>query len=184
MLEKLDMPEEIKSEFITLVKRTVGHSVALFVAVDKNRENLSEFLSWPPNIVELNDIKKFSKEYEKKWNAGEGYSYLIIENKTDMIIGSIDAFKIDFENYMAEIGYWLDSDARGHGYMTKALKLLEHYLFKNNIHRIEIKCDAANLKSYKVAERASYEYEGTLKDALYRYGDFHNVRLYSKVIEE
>jgi ribosomal-protein-serine acetyltransferase len=181
MLEKIDMPEEIKSEFITLVKRTVEHSVALFVAVDKNRDNLSEFLSWPPNIVEINDIKKYSRIKEQKWEDKDGFAYLIIENSTNEIIGSIDAFKIDYEHHMAEIGYWLDFEARGSGYMTKAVKLIETHLFLNRIHRIEIRCDATNVKSYKVAERAGYDYEGTLKDAIFRNGIFYDVRLYAKV---
>jgi len=181
MLKKIVMPKKIESEHITLVKRESKHSEGLYEVIDHNRDNLMEFLPWVKETNSVKDIKENSSVREKNWSDGKSFCYLIIENKTDKIIGSIDVISIDYKYHIAELGYWLDYAARGKGHMAEAVKLIEEKLFSEKIHRIEIRCEAVNVRSCRVADRAGYNLEGTMKDAKYRDDDYFDVNIYSKI---
>jgi RimJ/RimL family protein N-acetyltransferase len=55
-----------------------------------------------------------------------------------------------------EIGYWLRTSATGRGVMTQAVRALVDVLAGAGIERVEIHCDAANVASAGVAERAGF----------------------------
>jgi RimJ/RimL family protein N-acetyltransferase len=56
-----------------------------------------------------------------------------------------------------EIGYWMHTDAAGHGRATKAaLALTERGLLVDGIDRMIIVCDEANVRSAAIPERLGY----------------------------
>ncbi len=64
-----------------------------------------------------------------------------------------------------EIGYWLRSSAQGCGYMTEAVRAIaEAALTKWRARRISIWCDATNIASTCVAERAGFALEARLRE--------------------
>jgi RimJ/RimL family protein N-acetyltransferase len=66
------------------------------------------------------------------------------------------------------VGYWIRPDAAGQGHVTEAVRLLSVLAFGPlDARRVEIRCDALNLKSRAVAERCGFTLEGILRqDAL------------------
>jgi ribosomal-protein-serine acetyltransferase len=68
-------------------------------------------------------------------------------------------------NEWAEIGYWIDKDHEGKGIMTESVKALINYGFNElNLHRIQIKCDARNVRSKRIPERLGFKLEGTIRE--------------------
>ena len=64
------------------------------------------------------------------------------------------------------IGYWLRASAVGRGYATEAVRLLVDLAFADlGARRVELRCDARNGPSRRVAERAGFVLEGRLRNA-------------------
>lgn len=84
-------------------------------------------------------------------------------------------------NHKAEIGYWLSEEQNRCGYITKSVQLIENKSFSLGINRLVIAVQKENLPSARVAQRNHYIYEGTLKQALYKYGAFYDEDIYAKI---
>jgi RimJ/RimL family protein N-acetyltransferase len=64
----------------------------------------------------------------------------------------------------ANVGYWLLSEHRGSGYATRAVVLASRWAFRSlDIRRLQLFCEVDNASSQRVAERAGYRREGTLR---------------------
>jgi RimJ/RimL family protein N-acetyltransferase len=67
-----------------------------------------------------------------------------------------------------EIGYWCRTRFEGRGYITEAVRAISRFAFNElGARRLEIRCDARNERSARVAQRAGYQLEGR----------FHNHRI-------
>ena len=65
--------------------------------------------------------------------------------------------------------------------MSKAVKMIEKEAFARGMHRLTICVQAGNTPSSRVAERNGYIYEGTMKDALFKYGEYFDEMVYAKI---
>ena len=100
---------------------------------------------------------------DKNWKEGKGYAYIIRENISGRLVGSVDFFDIDAKNKCGGIGYWLGSEFVGNGYMHEAVLLLEKEIFAQGFNRIFIGNDTRNIRSANVAKRAGYHLDGVLR---------------------
>ena len=65
---------------------------------------------------------------------------------------------------LAEVGYWLRREARGHGAATTAVRLVAGWAFGElGIGRLNLQTAPENLASQRVAERAGFTREGLLR---------------------
>ncbi|MFG3715348.1 GNAT family N-acetyltransferase [Micromonospora sp. NPDC047730] len=104
------------------------------------------------------------------WSAGDHVS-LAVADPADpaRLLGSVSLFRIHDRN--ASIGYWTVAAARGRGIASRAVVRLTGWAFAAlGLHRIELCHAVANPASCRVAQRAGYLAEGTLRES-YRYGD-------------
>lgn len=66
--------------------------------------------------------------------------------------------------------------------MTVAINaLIKHYAMQKIIRRFVIKCAVNNEKSNAIAKRCGFSYEGTLKQAEYINGTFHDQNIYGLI---
>ncbi|MBB2922114.1 GNAT family N-acetyltransferase [Cellulomonas cellasea] len=66
----------------------------------------------------------------------------------------------------AEIGYWLGPDARGRGVMTRAVRLVVDHALRPDglgLDRLSWSAVVGNTASLRVAERAGFRVEGTVR---------------------
>jgi RimJ/RimL family protein N-acetyltransferase len=64
-----------------------------------------------------------------------------------------------------QIGYFVDVDHEGMGYVTEAVKATLEILFHQlGAHRVRLECDETNLRSIRVAERCQMTKEGCLRE--------------------
>ncbi|MEU5938111.1 GNAT family N-acetyltransferase [Micromonospora sp. NPDC047548] len=85
------------------------------------------------------------------------------------LLGGASLFQIHDGN--ASIGYWTAAPARGRGVASRAVTALTAWAFTDlELHRIELCHAVANPASCRVAARAGYPDEGTLRES-HRYGD-------------
>ena len=75
----------------------------------------------------------------------------------------------------AYLGYSLDENEQGNGYMQQALtKAIEYMFNKLQFHRIMANCMTDNKKSLQVLNKLKFEIEGTAKDYLFINGKWED----------
>jgi RimJ/RimL family protein N-acetyltransferase len=80
------------------------------------------------------------------------------------LLGSIALLGIDWQHTRAEVGYWLAREARGHGHVTRAVRLICAWGFSElRLERISLLAATGNGPSQRVAERAGFAREAVLR---------------------
>ena len=182
--EKFKLPEEIVGEKIVLKRRSHEHDEELFALIDRSRQVLREFLFWVDDTHSIEDVKKVTDIFFKNWDECNSFEYVFFDKKSNKMVGAGGIHTVSYMNRMAEYGYYLDKNARGNGYVSEFVKLLEKELFARGIHRLVIRCDEKNPASAAVAKRNNFVYEGLLRDAKYAYGEYRNSMVFAKINEE
>lgn len=79
-----------------------------------------------------------------------------------------------------EIGYWLGEEFWGRGIMTDAIKRTVVHGFQNSdVHRIYAGIFEYNIASKRALEKAGFEHEATLKQAVFKNGQFWDDLVYT-----
>jgi len=103
--------------------------------------------------------------------------YLIVDKQSDKPIGITSLIKIDYKNGNAEciidIG---EKEVWGKGYGSEAMKLLLDYGFQEmNLHRIYLRVFSFNSRAIKLYEKLGFKQEGISREAIFRYGAWHDI---------
>ena len=160
-----------------------SHAAPIFQAVDQNRIFLREWLSFVDKMQTLQFAENFVVNLLHKSRAGLEVGWAIMEN--EILIGRIGIHKIDQQNRIGEIGYWLVETAQGKGVMTKACKLMLDLGFTDlKLNRIEIKCGVGNFKSAAIPKKLNFKNEGILKEAEFINDKFIDLYLFSLLASE
>ncbi|MGD8451799.1 MAG: GNAT family protein [Phycisphaerae bacterium] len=111
---------------------------------------------------------------------------MLITDKQGRLLGSIFFFKGAPYQDGYEVGYTIFRRAdRGRGIMSEALPLFSAYLFEAKpIGRLFLFAATENAGSRRVAEKAGYHQDGTLRQAFFLRGRFHDCAVYSMLRSE
>jgi RimJ/RimL family protein N-acetyltransferase len=106
---------------------------------------------------------RWAARYVEGWQDGTRAGFLI-RGFDGEFLGMAAFVELDHEALEGEIGYIVVPEARGRGLATEAVRLLTRWGFDGlGLERVTLKIDVENPASEKVAERAGYTYEGTLR---------------------
>ena len=136
----------------------------VFALVDADRDFLREWLPWVDNHRDVADTKSFIGEALEQFALGEAIHVGIWYE--GIFAGVIGFHRINIDNHVGEIGYWLGEVYQGKGIMTRACRAMVAYGFSElKLNRIEICCASENRKSRAIPERLGFKEEGTLRQA-------------------
>ena len=148
---------------ISLELIDVSHSLPIFEMVHQNRVNLRRWLAFVDKMETVAFAENFVKGSIKRNLDGVEYAFVIFQG--DIAVGRIGVYKIDHQNKIGEIGYWLVNNAQGKGIMTIACKEMLRFCFDTlMLHRLEIKCGDGNAKSQAIAINLGFTCEGIIRD--------------------
>lgn len=117
--------------------------------------------------------------------AGTGVHIMMLDRAADRIVGSIGLFHADWEVRSAEIGYGVRGDERGKGYASEALAAVARWaLTAGGIQRAWLTANTDNVASVRVAEKAGFHREGTLRRAALEEDGLHDQALFSLLDSE
>lgn len=155
---------KLKVEDIELRTLSLEEANELYQLIDKNSDQMGEWLLWVDKISSLEDAEKLIQGYIKSKEAGDRIHFGIwYQGK---LIGDVYFSSIDKDYRKGSIGYWLDSNYHGKGIITKSCKRLIEYGFNElNLRRIEISCAEGNNKSRAIPERLGFKEEGRFREA-------------------
>ena len=88
--------------------------------------------------------------------------YCFIKADAQTIIGSVGLSHIVWGSFLScFLGYRLDEQLQGKGYMTQAVNAVVHYAFQTmKLHRIEANIMPRNVASRRVLEKCGFREEG------------------------
>jgi len=121
------------------------------------------------------------ERYEEGRTEGTRESFAIVDDKGSFL-GLALAFGIDREGRELELGYTVTPAARGRGVAIEGLRLLTEWAVRElDPLRIQLQISADNPASKRVAERAGYVYEGTLRSVHFKQGMRQDMEVWSRV---
>ncbi|HSX21210.1 MAG TPA: GNAT family N-acetyltransferase, partial [Gaiellaceae bacterium] len=91
-------------------------------------------------------------------------AFALVDAEDGRLLGSI-GLRWNDDRDVAEVGYWLRSDARGRGLATRALVLVSRIAFVEGAARLQLRAAVGNDASRRVAEKAGFRLEGVLRSA-------------------
>jgi len=117
--------------------------------------------------------------------SGGGVHLMMLDRARTKIVGAISLFHADWDVRSAEIGYGVRRDERGRGYATEALVAVSRWaLTAGGIQRAWLSANADNLASIRVAEKAGFHREGTLRRAHAEPDGLHDQAVFSLLNDE
>ena len=135
----------------------------------------------PRPLVKSNeDALEHIKMIDEKIENNTGINWGIRLKDDTKLLGIIGFYKMQPENYRAEIGYMLSPDFHGKGIVPEEVNVLINFGFKNlNLHSIEAVIDPENYASEKVLQKCGFVKEAHLREAEFWEGNFLDKVVYS-----
>lgn len=147
--------------------RPWGHDDLWFVVHACRDPELSRYSPSIPFPYREADARGWFETQEPARISGHSIDFAVVDAAAGALLGAIGLHRIDQARKAAEVGYWLAQDARGHGQITRALRLLAKWGFEGlGLKRLELTTDPENARSQRVAERCGFQKEGRLRSHL------------------
>jgi RimJ/RimL family protein N-acetyltransferase len=128
------------------------------------------FLEIPAPFGLAEATAQVERHYIGGWDGGQEINFLAEDAETATRLGRVGLRLV--EPGAAEIGYWVDARARQRGVATAAVRAACRWaLTAADIEIIEWRCQAGNVASRRVAEKAGFLMEGTLRQRRVRHGE-------------
>lgn len=110
-----------------------------------------------------------------------GITWCICLNEAPTVhVGSIGLWRLEKENYRAEIGYMLEPALQGKGFMYEAITVVLEYGFKvMKLHSIEAHIDPRNAASAALLRKGGFIQEGYFKENCFYNGTFTDTAVYT-----
>ena len=135
----------------------------------------------PPRLS-LDDARDRIARWGQRWHAEKAAIWAIGETPSGAPVGLVGLGDIDLAGGSGELLYWLLPAGRGLGAMTDAvLRVSRWALDELGLHRLRITHSVANPASCRVATRAGFALEGTMRSALLHSDGWHDEHLHARI---
>jgi ribosomal-protein-alanine N-acetyltransferase len=115
------------------------------------------------------------------WAAETSANWAVVADD-GLLLGRIGLNGIDLYEGGAEVGYWTTPAARGRAIAPRALDVVSSWLFSEvGLHRLEVRHGVANTASCRVADKAGYRYEGTLRQQALHPDGWHDMHVHGRL---
>jgi len=156
---------ELHDERISVRSYQESDAQAVYEAISESRDHIRPWMEFADRHQTVEETRDWLNAARAEWILRSGMTMGIWDRVTGRLLGTLSLHPRDWEIGYFEIGYWLRVSAEGHGYLTAAARLVVEYAFTRlNAQRLEIRCDANNLRSAAVARRLGFVQEGCLRN--------------------
>ena len=161
----LDFPNEFYTDRLHIRNPLPGDGKAVHQSIEASLNELKPYMPFAHSDQSEADVEANIRESHAAFLKREDLRLLIFHKQSGVFIGSTGLHRIDWNVRKFEIGYWIDSNYTGKGYMTEAVNGIVSFAFQElEARRLEIRCNADNSQSRKVAERCFFQLEAILRN--------------------
>lgn len=160
------LPREIRTPRLLLRAVAVDDAADQADAVTASLADLKAWMPWAQEPQTIEQAAEGLVGGAVSFDVGKEFNWTIRDRASEAFVGRVSVFAVDWRIPKGEIGYWLSSSQTGLGYMREAVSAVVDTAEGAGFRRLEIRCDARNIRSAHVAERL-----GFTRDALLRNDD-------------
>jgi ribosomal-protein-alanine N-acetyltransferase len=163
----LELPERIEAERVYLRSYRRDDGQWFYAMSQRNRRHLARYEA--ENVVmsieSEQDAEAIVGELAAYWQARNCFFMGVFDRETDEFVAQIYVGPVNWEVPEFEIGFFVDKDHEGQGYVTEAVGAAMGFIFEHlKAHRVRLECDDTNVRSRRVAERCGMVREGHIRE--------------------
>ncbi len=140
----------------------------MYLAVGlRNRAHLARYEADNPltSISDEVEAENLIQDLISEWEKGSSFFFGVFDRQTDAFVAQIYVGVTDRTLPACELGYVVDCDHEGQGYVTEAVKAVLPFVFEHlQAYRVSLHCDETNIRSARVAERCGFTLEGRIQE--------------------
>ena len=161
----VEFPDRFETERLTIRSPLPGDGAEVQAAVAETIEDLRPWMPWADHAPTVAEAESDVRRARAHFLTREDLWLFLFLKGTHTLVGGSGFHQIDWNVPRLEIGYWVRRRFQGRGYISEAVRGISSFAFDTlGARRLEIRCDARNVRSRRVAERAGYELEATLRN--------------------
>lgn len=183
--DTLPYPRQLSDGVVTLRAHRTGDAPALAEAVRESIATVGRWQDWCHASYDVASAETWIAQCRQAWLLGDGYEMLIVDTRTDRLLGGMGVNQRNREQRFANLGYWVRESAQGNGVATRAGTLAIRFAFETvQVSRLEIVAAHDNIPSRKTAERLGGHLEGMLRNRLVIKGSSVEAAMYSLIPDD
>lgn len=137
-----------------------------------------------PHPYEEGMAEEWFQAQAERYEKGEGVHFMITLRSEQALIGGI-SLRLDQRHRHGELGYWIGVPFWSRGYCTEAARAMVAYGFNTlRLHRIHAQHFTRNPASGRVMEKIGMQYEGCLRQHIYRWDQFEDLATYGILAQD
>jgi aminoglycoside 6'-N-acetyltransferase len=162
-----EIPERIEAERIYLRGYRAGDGAWYYAMGQRNRSHLARYEA--ENVVMSIESEEQAEavvqELAAEWRARNCFFMGAFDRETDEFVAQVYVGPVNRDVPEFEIGFFVDRDHEGQGYVTEAARAALGFIFGHlGAHRVRAECDDTNGRSWRVAERCGMVLEGHIRE--------------------
>jgi aminoglycoside 6'-N-acetyltransferase len=163
----LEIPEHLEAERLFLRPYRAGDGRWYYGTSQRNRAHLARYEA--DNVVmSLEDEQHAEvvvRELAAEWAARNCFFLGAFDKQTEEFVAQIYIGPVNWGLPEFEIGFFVDREREGQGYVTESVKAALGFVFEHlQAHRVRLQCDDTNRRSWRVAERCGMVREGHFRE--------------------
>lgn len=157
----LDFPAEFSTGRLLIRAPRPGDGTAINAAIHASHAELRSWMPWAQALPSPAETEVLVRRKCAEFILREDLWLILFVRDTGTLVGMSGLHRMDWRVPRFEIGYWAHTAHSGRGYITEAVRGVADFA-REHLHarRLEIRCDARNTRSSRVAERAGFTLEG------------------------
>jgi len=161
------IPTRIETERLVLRCYQAGDGAWYYAMSQKNKPHLARYESG--NAVMTIDTEEEAElvvcDFAAAWTARTAFFMGAFRRDTQAFVAQIYIGVVNWDLPEFEIGFFVDVEHAGQGYVTEATRGTLRFIFEHlGAHRVRLKCDDTNVRSWRVAERCGMVQEGHIRE--------------------
>ena len=132
----------------------------------KNRQHLQRYESENVILTAKNEqeAETLVQELAADWTTRKCFFLGAWDKLSGEFVAQVYIGVVNWETPEFEVGYFVDQDHEGRGYVTEAVNTALGFVFDHlQAQRVCLHCNTTNLRSQRVAERCGFTREGCLR---------------------
>jgi ribosomal-protein-serine acetyltransferase len=179
----LDFPDSFDTERLTIRAPRYADAPEIVTAVNESLNELRPWMPWAKEPANVEAAEARLRAAMAKWITREDLLMHVYLKGTSSFVIGCGLHRIDWNTGRFEIGYWVRTQFAGLGYVSETVNGLTAFAFKQlKANRVEIRCDATNMRSAAVAKRCGFLLEGILRHNSWSVdGELRSTMVFSKI---
>ena len=180
-----EFPYEFETERLTIRGPLPGDGAEMQAAIAESIDELRPWMPWAKTVPTVEESEIRLREKHLDFLARKDLQLLLFLKGTHTLVGSSGLHRINWDVPKFEIGYWVRTSFSRQGYITEAVAGITNFAFDQmGARRVEIRCDAKNVRSAAVPQRLGFVHEATLRqdDIDHITGELRDTMIFAKIL--